>query len=167
MERNIIQIGEAGSSCQKNIEQWTIDGMPQLIRDAGASMGPGANVMVLACHWRYFAAEDLEGLKKMASNIDYRVVKMPCCGQVHGDWITTALDSGADAVLVLGGHPATCHYAKDPNAANGVPAIEDGSPGFDPARLQVDWSEGDRSKRFVGSVDKLVATVERLRDGSQ
>jgi hypothetical protein len=41
MDHNIIQMADDGSSCHKNIEQWTIDGMPRLIRDAGASMGPG------------------------------------------------------------------------------------------------------------------------------
>lgn len=167
MNRNIIQMAEAGSSCQKNIEQRTIEGMPQLIREAGASMGPGANVVVLACHWRYFAAEDLMGLKKMASNIDYRVVRMPCSGQFQEKWITAALDSGADAVLVMGGHPATCHYVKYSNEAPQMPTLKNGPPGFDPARLLIDWSEGDRSERFVGSVDKLVATVERLREESQ
>jgi coenzyme F420-reducing hydrogenase delta subunit len=167
MNRNIIQMAEAGSSCQKNIEQWSIDGMPKLIREAGASLGPGANVMVLACHWRYFAAEDLMGLKKLASNIDYRVVRMPCSGMFQEKWITIALDSGADAVLVMGGHPATCHYVEDLNEVGRRLDAKIGPPGFDPARLLVDWSEGDRSERFLGSVDQLLATVDKLRDEPQ
>ncbi len=167
MNCNIIQMADAGSSCQKNIEQWMIDGMPQLIRDAGASMGSGANVMVLACRWRYFAAEDLMGLKKLASNTDYRVIRMPCSGQVQANWIAAALDSGADAVLVMGGHPATCHFAQDSIEGDKMPNDGPGPQKFDPARLLVDWSEGDRSERFLGSVDQLVATVEKLRDMPQ
>jgi F420-non-reducing hydrogenase iron-sulfur subunit len=167
MKQNIIQLADAGSSCHKNIEQWTIDGMPQLIRDAGASMGPGANVMVLACRWRYFAAEDLMGLKKLASNFDYRVVKMPCSGQVQADWVSTALDSGADAVLIMGGHPATCHYAQDRIEGDQLLEATSGLQQFDPARLLVDWSEGDRSERFLGSVDQLIATMGNNRDISQ
>lgn len=167
MNRNIIQMADDGSSCHKNIEQWTIDGMPQLIREAGSSMGPEANVIVLACRWRYYAAEDLMGLKKLASTVNYRVVKMPCSGQVQADWIATALDSGADAVLVMGGHPSTCHYAQDRTKGDRTPDEKPRLQEYDPARLLVDWSEGDRSERFLGSVDQLMATVEKIRDPDQ
>jgi F420-non-reducing hydrogenase iron-sulfur subunit len=161
MDHTIIQNTDGRSSCHKNIKQWTIDGMPKLIRDAGASMGPGPNVMVLACRWRYFAAEDLEGLKKLASNLDYRIVRIPCSGQVQADWIATALDSGAGTVLIMGGHPATCSYTSDARCGDQMHSTVLGSSGIDPARLLMDWSVGGGSERFLKSVGQMVVTVEK------
>ncbi len=87
-------------------------------------------VIVLACRWRYFAAEDLEGLKKLALNMDYRIVRIPCSGQVQENWIETALDSGAGAVMVIGGHLATCAYTQDANGREKEPNTEMGSSGI-------------------------------------
>lgn len=102
MDRNIVQISEEAIG-QGNAEQWTIEGMPQTIRDAEESMGQGPHMIVLACRWRYFASKDLEGLKKLASNFDYRMVMMPCSGQVQANRIATALDSVDRVVEVVEG----------------------------------------------------------------
>jgi F420-non-reducing hydrogenase iron-sulfur subunit len=160
MCNNFIKIDEVGRSCHSNTEQWTIDGMPQMIRDAGASMGPGPNVIALACRWRYFAAGDLDGLKRLASNVDYRLVLTPCCGQMDANWVATALNSGAEAVLVMGGHPANCSFSDDP--AQGETNLRSliKKLGVDPERLVVDWSVGENTTKFQGSVDRLMAAVE-------
>ena len=149
MNQNIIQIAQGRESCKKKTEQWMIDGVPQLIRDAGANMGSIPHVIVLACRWRYFAAEDLEGLKKLALNMDYRIVRIPCSGQVQENWIETALDSGAGAVMVIGGHLATCAYTQDANGREKEPNTEMGSSGIDSSRLVVDWSEGDTVRKIL------------------
>lgn len=152
MNQNIIQIAEAGNACRKNVEQWTINGAPQLIRDAGVSMGAGPNGIILACRWRYFAAEDIDGLKELASNTDCRIIRMPRSGQVQANWMAAAIDSGASALLIMGGHPATCHYSQGPDEGDPMPngTIEPRALG--PVPLPVDRSEGDRSERFLGSI---------------
>jgi F420-non-reducing hydrogenase iron-sulfur subunit len=166
MNNNIIQIMEDGNTEEQNAETRRIDATIQMIRDAESDMGPGRNIMVLACHWRYFAAEDLEGLQKLGSCINYRMVEIPCSGQVRSSWITTALESGADAVLVMGGHPDTCHFAKCMKCGEmlGEKLNDKGreAPQFDPARLSIDWSEGDRSSRFSGTVEKFISALEDL-----
>lgn len=159
MNNNIIHVLNESNVDTLNAGS-QIDGMSQLIKEAELSMGPGLNVMVLACHWRYYAAEDLEGLKRLGSKINYRMVEIPCSGQVHSEWITTAIDSGADAVLVMGGHPSTCHFAKCKKCGNSMIKKDVAHAELHPARLSIDWSEGDRSVRFCKSMDSLVRSIE-------
>ena len=148
MNNNIIQISEEGNAAEFSSGPKKFDVTLQSIREAESAMGPGRNVMILACHWRYFAAEDLEGLQKLASSINYRMVEIPCSGQVRSSWITTALELGAEAVLVMGGHPDTCQFAKCMKCGDMQNKDCSGGEQFDPARLSIDWSEGDRSLRW-------------------
>jgi F420-non-reducing hydrogenase iron-sulfur subunit len=161
MNNNIIRIKEEENT-SGNAESQKADVTLQSIREAESAMGPGRNIMVLACHWRYFAAEDLEGLQKLGNSINYRMVEIPCSGQVQSSWITTALDSGAEAVLVMGGHPATCHFAKCTKCDDLHYKEHSAVAQFDPARLSIDWSEGDRSMRFSGTVEKFISTLGSL-----
>jgi F420-non-reducing hydrogenase iron-sulfur subunit len=159
MNNNIIQIKDEENDSQLNSGSSKVDTTLRSIREAESAMGPGRNVMVLACHWRYFAAEDLEGLQKLGSCINYRMVEIPCSGQVQSTWITTALESGAEAVLVMGGHPDTCHFAKCMKCGDLHDKESSQGAEFDPARISVDWSEGDRSSRFSGTVEKFISTL--------
>jgi coenzyme F420-reducing hydrogenase delta subunit len=149
-------------TCGKDIEQWTIEGVPQMIRSAEATMDEGPKVIVLACRWRYFAGSDIEGLKRLASEVDYRVVRTPCSGQVNADWIATALGSGADAVMVLGGH-AGCAFTGDRSAAEVRLKEQVAEGGCDTERMVVDWN-GPRPQGIEGSVDRVVAAVKRVED---
>jgi coenzyme F420-reducing hydrogenase delta subunit len=162
MNNYIIQIKEDENDNELKAESRKVDITLQSIREAESAMGPGRNVVVLACHWRYFAAEDLEGLQKLGTCINYRVVEIPCSGQVQSSWITTALESGAEAVLVMGGHPATCNFAKCTKCGDQQNMEGLGGTQFDPARLSIDWSEGDRSLRFSGTVERFVSTLAAL-----
>jgi heterodisulfide reductase subunit A len=147
-------------TCGKDIEQWTIEGVPQMIRSAEATMDEGPKVIVLACRWRYFAGSDIEGLKRLASEVDYRVVRTPCSGQVNADWIATALGSGAEAVMVLGGH-AGCELTDDRSAAEDLLKDRVAQGGADPERLVVDWKCERAPEGIQDAVDRVVTTVKR------
>lgn len=154
-----IRTAEGRETCNRNIEQWTLEGMPQVIRTIESDTD--AEVIVLACRWRYFAGKDLEGLKRLASEVDYRVVRTPCSGQVEGGWIAAALESGAEAVMVMGGHRDDCAYAREPEAAGECLKDRAARQGLDPDRLVVDWSDEKRPEGLQESVDRVVAKVRR------
>jgi coenzyme F420-reducing hydrogenase delta subunit len=39
-----------------------------------------------------------------------RIVRVPCAGKVAPRQVLTALENGADRVLILGCHPESCQY---------------------------------------------------------
>ncbi len=158
MNNSNIRTAEGRETCNKHIEQWTVEGMPQVIRTVESNTD--AEVIVLACRWRYFAGKDLEELKRLASEVDYRVVRTPCSGQVDGDWIAAALDSGAEAVMVMGGHDDDCAFARDPSAAENCLKTKAAQQGLDPERLVVDWSDERWPEGLQNSVDRVVARVK-------
>jgi heterodisulfide reductase subunit A2 len=159
MKNNDLRTAEGRETCNKSIEQWTLEGMPQVIRTIESDTE--AEVIVLACRWRYFAGKDLEGLKNLASEVDYRVVRTPCSGQVDADWIAAALDSGAEAVMVMGGHKDDCAFAREPEAAEECLKARVDRQGLDPERVVVDWSDESRPEGLQRSVDQLVDRVKK------
>ena len=159
MRDDDMRTAECRETCNKHIEQWTVEGMPKVIRTIESDTD--AEVIVLACRWRYFAGQDLEELKRLASEVDYRVVKTPCSGQVEGDWIAAALESGAEAVMVMGGHKDDCAFAQEPEAAEKCLKDRAAQRGLDPERLVVDWSDESRPEGLQDSVDQVVAKVKK------
>ena len=146
-------------ACTGATEQWTLEGVPLLIRETEENEGGEPNVIVLACRWRYFAGSDLGELKRLASEVDYRVVRVPCSRKVSGEWVAAALDSGADAVMVLGGH-TTCPLSGDRTKAEETLKCRVAQDGLDPERMIVDW-KGDGTSEGMGvSVDRVIAAVK-------
>lgn len=162
MNNDIIQIKEDEDCNELNSGSRIVDPTVRSIMEAESAMGPGRNVMVLACRWRYFAAEDLEGLQRLGSCINFRMVEIACSGQVQSSWIATALESGAEAVLVMGGHPSTCHFSKCVKCADLHHNESLAGQEFDPAQISIDWSEGDRSLRFSGTVEEFISNLGEL-----
>jgi F420-non-reducing hydrogenase iron-sulfur subunit len=160
MQRTMNRTMGGQTGCGKEVEG-SEDVLGQ-IKETAASMSGDQRVLVLACHWRFFAGQDLDALKRMASQVEYRVVRTPCAGLVSADWVVTALETGADAVVVLGGHPHNCPFAREDMQEEDRLRSLIGRMGFDPDRFVIDWTEEDESAPFLKAVDELVASIDEL-----
>jgi F420-non-reducing hydrogenase iron-sulfur subunit len=49
-----------------------------------------------------YAAADLAGTSRMQYPPNVRIIRVMCSGMVHPEFVTNALDQGADGVMVLG-----------------------------------------------------------------
>ena len=68
------------------------------------------NIIAFCCNWCSYGAADLAGVSRMQCPTNVRVIRVPCSGRVTIKQILTALEAGADGVLVTGCLEEQCHY---------------------------------------------------------
>lgn len=157
----MVQLERGLSGCGTEVDGMAVREMPDRIRQRASELEGRRRVIVLACRNRYFVGKDLKGLKSLAEKVELRLVRVPCSGLVSADWVIIALDSGADAVLVLGGHPTDCPFQLESEIGEGKVRERIGRQGFDPERLMTDWDAAG-GPRFSEQVGRLISTIEEL-----
>ena len=78
-------------------------------------------VLALVCENDAYPTLDLMGLNRIEYSSYIRIIPVRCLGSVNTVWITTALDKGFDAVLLIGckhGDDYQCHFIKGSELAN-------------------------------------------------
>jgi len=77
--------------------------------------------LILACENDAYPALDMAGLSRIVYSAFVRVIPMRCLGSVNGIWITDALNSGYDGVMMMGcksGDDYQCHFVKGSELAS-------------------------------------------------
>jgi len=72
-------------------------------------------VLILACENDAYPALDMAGMNRNAYDPFVRVIPVRCLGSVNTIWITDALNSGYDGVMLMGckhGEQYQCHFVK-------------------------------------------------------
>ncbi|NDU92631.1 MAG: hydrogenase iron-sulfur subunit, partial [Ferrovum sp.] len=72
-------------------------------------------VLILACENDAYPALDMAGLQHYTHSAFVRVIPVRCLGSVNTVWITDALNSGYDGVMMMGckhGDNYQCHFVK-------------------------------------------------------
>ncbi len=72
-------------------------------------------VLILACENDAYPALDMAGMNRNAYDPYVRVIPVRCLGSVNTIWITDALNSGYDGVMLMGckhGEQYQCHFVK-------------------------------------------------------
>ncbi len=59
-------------------------------------------IIAFCCNWCSYAAADLAGTLRMQYPASVRIIRIMCSGMVHPEFVTNALNLGADGVMVLG-----------------------------------------------------------------
>jgi Fe-S oxidoreductase/coenzyme F420-reducing hydrogenase delta subunit len=67
-------------------------------------------IVAFTCNWCSYAGADFAGISRQQYPATVRLVRLMCSGRVHPTFILSALEMGADGVLVTGCHPGDCHY---------------------------------------------------------
>ncbi len=94
-----------------------------------------------------------------------RVIRVPCSGRINPLFIVSALQSGADGVLVSGCHPGDCHYLSGNLVARRKFALVKNllaHVGIEPERVQFSWVSASEGARFASLVEKVTEDVRRL-----
>ena len=86
-------------------------------------------ILVLACENDAYPALDMAGMRRLAYSPFVRVIPVRCLGSVNAIWVTDALNSGYDGVMMMGckhGDDYQCHFVKGSElAAYRMGKIED------------------------------------------
>ena len=72
-------------------------------------------ILILACENDAYPALDMAGLQRVTYSAYVRVIPVRCLGSVNTVWITDALGSGYDGVMMMGcqkGENYQCHFVK-------------------------------------------------------
>jgi quinone-modifying oxidoreductase subunit QmoB len=78
-------------------------------------------ILILACENDAYPALDMAGLSRTVYSAFVRVIPVRCLGSVNTIWITDALNSGYDGVMMMGckkGDDYQCHFVKGSELAH-------------------------------------------------
>ena len=122
-------------------------------------------IVVFSCHWCSYTAADTAGLKRLAMDPHFTVIRTMCSARVDPEWVLKALSKGADGVLVLAGHPGRCHYEiGNLRTRKRMTLLHNylDQMGFHPDRFHIDYIDSEEEEGYARSVNDYVAKVREL-----
>jgi coenzyme F420-reducing hydrogenase delta subunit len=149
-------IAEVKTGCGKRFEASEIVKLEGCVRCSASELVGDRKVVVLACRWRYFAGVDLPALKELVHHAECRFVRTPCAGMISTQVVSAALEEGADAVLIMGGHPHFCPL-RERQRNEEVLREQISHEGFNPDRLVFDWADEDSFYRLSSKVERIIS----------
>jgi len=125
-------------------------------------------ILVLACENDAYPAMDMAAMNRTETSSFVRVVPVRCLGSVNTIWITDALNSGYDGVMLMGckhGDEYQCHFVKGSELANyRMSKIDDTLKGFnlETDRVQtyeVAITDIDRVPKLINDFEKRMFEI--------
>ena len=106
-----------------SFENYSIDTVGQQIKhvDIPDEFDEKPRILVLACENDAYPALDLAAQSRLQYSAFARIVPVRCLGSVNTIWITDALNSGFDGVILMGcqkGDDYQCHFVKGSELAH-------------------------------------------------
>jgi len=122
-------------------------------------------IVAFCCNWCSYAGADLAGTSRIQYPPNARIIRVNCTGRIDTEFILSALDQGADGVLVSGCHPGDCHYTSGNlklQARWALMAEAIKQAGIDPRRIRLQWASASEAQIFADGVTKLVEQVKEV-----
>ena len=118
--------GVCMGACPERIvsfKDYSVDIVGQMIKavDVPDEFEEKPRILVLACENDAFPALDLVGQHRLQINAFIRVIPLRCLGSMNTVWITDAMGTGFDGVILLGckyGDDYQCHFIKGSELAS-------------------------------------------------
>jgi coenzyme F420-reducing hydrogenase delta subunit len=122
-------------------------------------------IVAFCCNWCSYAGADGAGVARLQMPTNFRIIRTMCSARVDPEFILRALSKGADGVIVLGCHPADCHYIGGNYRARRRIALLRlvlEQYGFDPKRLRLEWVSASEGEKFQTTLTTFVNTIKEL-----
>lgn len=122
-------------------------------------------IIAFCCNWCSYAGADGAGVARLQMPTNFRIIRTMCSARVDPEHILRAFAKGADGVVILGCHPADCHYIGGNYRARRRIALlrfvlEE--YGFDPKRLKLEWVSASEGEKFQTTITEFVNTIKEL-----
>ena len=106
-----------------SFENYSVDSVGSQIKavDVPDEFSEKPRILLLACENDAYPALDMAGVSGHTSSAFIRTIPVRCLGSVNMIWITDALNSGYDGVMLMGcrhGDEYQCHFVKGSELAN-------------------------------------------------
>ncbi len=122
-------------------------------------------IVAFLCKWCSSAGSDLAGVSRMEYPPNAVPITVMCSGSVSPLYILSALNKGADGVLVSGCHPGDCHYIKGNLYARRrlylVKKILE-FVGLEPQRFQMSWISAAEGTKYTQVIKDYVNQVKAI-----
>ncbi|MDO8786537.1 MAG: FAD-dependent oxidoreductase [Sulfuritalea sp.] len=125
-------------------------------------------ILILACENDAYPALDMAGLSRTVYSAFVRIIPVRCLGSVNTIWITDALNSGFDGVMMMGckkGDDYQCHFVKGSELAHyRMSKIGDTLTqlGLEPERVVTQEVAITDNQRVVTLINDYVAQINEL-----
>lgn len=131
-------------------------------------------IVAFLCNWCSYAGADLAGTSRISYPPNVRPIRVMCSGRVDPAFVISALETGADGVLVTGCHPGDCHYVSgNLKAESRMKTTREllALLGLGPERLRLEWVSTSEGARFAQVVTDFTDDLRKtepnpLRAGS-
>lgn len=134
-------------------------------KDLGKELTFEPAIVGFLCNWCSYAGADLAGTSRLSYPTNLRVIRVMCSGRVDPGLMLEPFLGGADGVMVLGCHPADCHYLtgnyQTEQRVLCVRLVLD-HLGINEGRLCLDWISAAEGGRFAELVAEFTEQVRRL-----
>ena len=122
-------------------------------------------IVTFCCIWCSYAGADGAGVARLQMPTNFRIIRTMCTARVDPEFVLRALSKGADGVIVLGCHPADCHYIGGNYRTRRRIALLRlvlEQYGFDPKRLRLEWVSASEGEKFQKTMTEFVNTIKEL-----
>ncbi len=106
-----------------SFENYSVDSVGSQLKavDMPDEFDEKPRILVLACENDAYPALDMAGMNRIQYSAFVRVIPVRCLGSVNTIWISDAMNSGYDSVVLMGckhGDDYQCHFMKGSELAN-------------------------------------------------
>lgn len=122
-------------------------------------------IVTFCCNWCSYAGADNAGVGRRQMPPNFRIIRTMCSARIDPEFVLRAFSKGADGVMVLGCHPADCHYiGGNYRCRRRVALIRMvlEQYGFDPRRLKLEWVSASEGEKFQTTVVNFVNVIKEL-----
>jgi len=122
-------------------------------------------IVAFACNWCTYAAADIAGTARIQYPANVRVIRVMCSGMVAPEYVSWALENGADGVLIAGCHIGDCHYISgNLKAEEKFRMLKNvaGVLGLEDERIRLKWIATSEGPIFAQTIAEMVEELKKL-----
>ncbi|MCP4760722.1 MAG: hydrogenase iron-sulfur subunit [archaeon] len=115
-------------------------------------------IIAFLCNWCSYSGADLAGTSKFQYPTNVRIIRVMCSAMVNPSWVTNALLSGADGVLIGGCYEQDCHYIDGfSKTLNRFESMEEilKELNIDLKRVRLESISAGEGRKFADIIDKF------------
>ncbi len=153
-----------------SFENYSIDTVGQQLKnvDIPDEFEEKPRILVLACENDAYPALDMAAMNKTEYSAYARVIPVRCLGSVNLIWITDAMNSGYDGVILMGcqkGENYQCHFVKGSEIAHQrMSKVDDTlqSLALEPERVETYEIAITDIERAPQLINDMAETIEKI-----
>ena len=153
-----------------SFENYSIDTVGQQFKNVEMpdEFSEKPRILVLACENDAYPALDMAGMNRFEYSAFARIIPVRCLGSVNLAWITDALNSGYDGIMLMGcqkGENYQCHFVKGSEMAHyRMSKVDDTlkSLSLEPERVETHEIAITDIHRVPELINKMAETISRI-----